>query len=72
MADARYFIRQVDEEWMIRFGEEDFGPYRTQAEAMLFAVEAARKLGEHGGDPEVYLVGQNGHFRPEWTYRPGA
>ncbi|HVY20139.1 MAG TPA: DUF2188 domain-containing protein [Bauldia sp.] len=69
MPNARYFIVQHDEEWLIKYDDEEFGPYLTQKEAMLFAVDAAQKLGEYGGaNAEVCLMGENGHFRPEWTY----
>ena len=45
MPTARYFIvhdrRRVDDQ--VR-GEE-YGPYKTQTEAMVFAIDAAQKLG---------------------------
>jgi hypothetical protein len=68
MPQARYFIVRNDDNWMIRYAEEEFGPYRTQAEALLFAIDAAQKLGEHGANSQVCLMGENGYFRPEWTY----
>lgn len=68
MPHARYFIVQHDDKWLIKFDDEEFGPYRTQKEAMLFAVDAAQKLGEHGENAEVCVMGENGYFRPEWTY----
>jgi hypothetical protein len=68
MPNSRYFIVQKDEDWVIRFGNEDFGPYRTRQEAMLFAVDAAQKLGESGQNAEVCLLGENGHFHSEWTF----
>jgi hypothetical protein len=67
MPTARYFIVRHDEEWFIRFGESEFGPYKTQNEAMVFAIDAARKFGAYGESAEVCLMGDNGHFRPEWT-----
>jgi hypothetical protein len=39
---------------------------------MLFAIDAAQKLGEHGENAEVCLMGENGHFRPEWIYGKDA
>ena len=47
MPTARYFIvhDQVQDEWMIKYGDDEFGPYKTQDEAMLFAIDAAQKLG---------------------------
>ena len=69
MLQTRYFILRNQDAWVIRYGDEQFGPYKTQSEAMLFAVEAAQKLGQHGDPAQVCLMGENGHFRPEWTFR---
>lgn len=68
MPNARYFIVQNDDQWLIKFQDEEFGPYQSQTEAMLFAVDAAHKLGEHGENADVCVMGENGAFRPEWTY----
>ena len=50
MSPTRYFLVQHDDAWMIKFADEEFGPYKSKSEAMLFAVEAARKLAERGAD----------------------
>lgn len=69
MPHSRYFIVQTAEGWVIRFGDADFGPYQTRREAMLFAVDAAQRLGEERGEnAEVCLLGENGHFHPEWSF----
>lgn len=68
MPYSRYFIVRHEDDWMIKFHDEEFGPYLTEKEAMLFAVDAAQKLGEQGENAEVCVMGENGHFRPEWTY----
>lgn len=68
MTHARYIILQQGDDWMIRFADEEFGPYKTKNEAMLFAIDAAQKLGEHGENAEVVLMGENNHVRPEWVY----
>jgi hypothetical protein len=69
MPQTRYFVvRKADDKWMIKFENEEFGPYQSQSEAMLFAIEAAQRLGERGGSPEVCLMGLNGNFHPEWAY----
>ena len=68
MPQSRYFIVRQQDAWVIKFDDEEYGPYKTQAEAMLFAIDAAQLLGEHGDNAEVCLMGENGHFRPEWTY----
>ena len=67
MSPTRYFLVQHDDAWMIKFADEEFGPYKSKAEAMLFAVEAARKLGERGTETEVCLMGENGFFHAEWS-----
>jgi hypothetical protein len=72
MPEARYFIERHQDSWTIRYDDEEFGPYKTQSEAMLFAIEAAQKLGENGATAQVCLMGENGHFRPEWTYGQDA
>jgi hypothetical protein len=69
MPQSRYFVvRDTDDTWTIQFEGESFGPYKSQSEAMLFAVDAARKLGQRGDTAEVCLMGIDGHFRSEWTY----
>ncbi len=68
MPHTRYFIVQHGDDWMIEFHGEKFGPYQSDREAMLFAVDAAQKLGKQGKNAEVCVMGENGNFRPEWTY----
>ena len=58
---------QRDDAWMIKFADEEFGPYKSKSEAMLFAVDAARKLGDRGTATEVCLMGENGFFHAEWS-----
>jgi hypothetical protein len=69
MPTARYFIVHDDaqDEWLIRYGDQEYGPYKTQDEARLFAIDAAQKLGAYGESAEVCLMGENGHFRAEWA-----
>ena len=52
---------------MIKYGDDEYGPYKTQDEAMLFAIDAAQKLGAYGESAEVCLMGENGHFHTEWV-----
>jgi hypothetical protein len=72
MPEARYFIVSDHESWKIKYANEEFGPYSSRTEAMLFAIDAAQKLGEYGETAEVCLMGENGHFRPEWVYGKDA
>lgn len=69
MQNIRYFIVRDRNAWLIKYNDEEYGPYLTQAEATLFAVDAARKLGDRGEHAEVYLMGDNGSFRREWACR---
>jgi hypothetical protein len=68
MADARYFVIQQDDQWMIKFADEQYGPYKSRSEAMLFAIDAAQKLGERGGDAQVHTMGENDRSVPQWIY----
>lgn len=68
MSHARYYILQENDGWIIRFAGDQFGPYKSKNEAMLFAIDAAQKLGETGEEADVVLVGENDHVRPEWVY----
>jgi hypothetical protein len=70
MPTARYFIVRNRDEWSIRYGSQEFGHYRSQDEGMLFAIDAARKLGAYGEIADVCLMDENGHFHPEWS--PGC
>ena len=67
MSPSRYFLVQHDESWMIKFANEEFGPYKSKSEAMLFAVDAAKKLAGRGTTAEVCLMGENGFFHAEWS-----
>ena len=68
MTYAQYFIGRDGDDWTIRFENEVFGPYNSREQAMLFAVDAAQKLGDAGRSTQICLMGEGGHFSPEWTY----
>jgi hypothetical protein len=65
---SRYCIRRQEDAWFIQFGGEDFGPYKSESEAMLFAVDAANKLGEQGEATQVVLIDESGQVEPAWTF----
>jgi hypothetical protein len=71
MPTVRYFIVQHQDDWLIRYGDDEFGPYKTKDEAMLFAIDAAKNLGSYGENAEVCLMGENGHFHTEWVAGSG-
>jgi len=65
MPDARYFVERLrahNYAWMIKFDDEEYGPYKSQSEAVLFAIEAAEKLNKDGEKAQVVIIG------PTWTY----
>jgi hypothetical protein len=65
---ARYVVVRGDGNWLIQFDGEEFGPYRTEREAMLFAIDAAYNLGEQGQPTQVVVLGDQGLPRSVWTY----
>jgi hypothetical protein len=60
--------RQDGDVWSIRFDGADYGPYKSEREALLFAVDAAKTLGEQGEETQVLLVDANGGIQPAWTF----
>jgi hypothetical protein len=65
---TRYLVVRQEDVWFIRFEGEEYGPYRTEREAMLFAIDAANKLGEQGEKTEVLVLNEDGATQPAWTY----
>jgi hypothetical protein len=65
---TRYLVVRQEDVWFIMFGGEEFGPYKTEREAKLFAIEAAHKLGEKGGETEVLVADEAGAISPVWAY----
>jgi hypothetical protein len=62
----RYLVVRKQDAWFIMFNGEEFGPYRSDREARLFAVDAAHELGEHGEATEVMLADAAGDIVPVW------
>jgi hypothetical protein len=65
---ARYLVVRHQDEWVIKFEGEEFGPYKSQREAILFAIDAAQKLGEQDDPTKVLVMGEAGEAKPAWTY----
>jgi len=65
---ARYMVVGGDGNWLIRYGGKEFGPYQTEREAMLFAIDAAYNLGEQGEEAQVVVMDDYGQPRSVWTY----
>jgi hypothetical protein len=64
----RYLVARQEDVWFIAFNGEDFGPYKTEREARLFAIDAAQKLGENGEEPEVLVADEAGAISLVWVY----
>ncbi len=65
MSDARYFVERLkahNDAWTIKFDDEEYGPYPSQSDAVLFAINAAEKLNQHGEKAQIVIIG------PTWTY----
>jgi hypothetical protein len=66
MAVAHYFVERLtvhSDVWVVKFDdEEEYGPYKSQSEAVVIAIDAAEKHNEHGEKAQVVIVG------PTWTY----
>jgi hypothetical protein len=63
----RYLVSRRQDFWFIAFEGEEFGPYRTKREAMLFAVDAAHQFGEQGQETQVLAADEDGVPHPVWT-----
>ena len=68
MADARSYVVRDHDGWMIKFEDEHYGPYSSHDDAVRFALDAARKLGDQGECAHVCMMGDDGRFRPQWSY----
>jgi hypothetical protein len=64
---TRYLVVRQGDVWLIKFDGEEFGPYLSEREALLFAIDAAHKLGEQGEGTQVLRLEENGELKPVWT-----
>lgn len=65
---VRYLVVRQEDVCFIKFGGEEYGPYKSEREALLFAIDAAHKIGEQGEEAQVLLIDEGGEARPAWTY----
>ena len=67
MPIAQYFVERLtahSDVWMVKFDDEEHGPYKSQSEAVRFAIDAAEKLNRHGEKAQVVIVGPHLDLRP--------
>ena len=69
MTRNRYIVVFHDGEWKIEHDGELSARYRTQEEALLDALNAARRVDRKGQDAEVLTQGADLRLRTEWTNR---
>ena len=65
---VEYTVQRREDTWFILYSGEEFGPYLSAREGMLFAVDVANKLGESGKDTRVVLMDSTGQPCSTWTY----
>jgi hypothetical protein len=65
---TRYTVVHQHDVWFIKFDGEEYGPYQSDREAKLFAIDAAQKLGEQGEETQVFVIDETGEPQLQWTY----
>ncbi|HEY7299414.1 MAG TPA: DUF2188 domain-containing protein [Xanthobacteraceae bacterium] len=65
---TRYLVVRHGNAWLIKFEGEEFGPYESEREALLFAIDAAHRLGEQKEPTQVLLIDESGEAKPVWSY----
>jgi hypothetical protein len=68
MSDARYYVVGDHDVWMIKVKDSECGPRASREEVVVFAIDAAQKLGTRGECAHVCVVDDDGRFRSKWTY----
>jgi hypothetical protein len=63
-----YTVQRREDAWFIVYNGDEFGPYLSAREGMLFAVDVANKLGESGKDTRVVLMDTTGQPCSTGTY----
>jgi hypothetical protein len=63
-----YLVTRERDTWFIEFDGEQFGPYNTEREALLFAIDAAHNLGDKGELTRVLSRDEAGEDTAAWTY----
>ena len=69
MTRNQYIVVFQDGEWKIEHDGELSARYRTQEEALLDALNAARRLDKEGQGAEVLTQGADLGLRTEWSNR---
>jgi len=65
---TRYIVVRDEDIWLIKFDGDEYGPYKSEREAMRFAIDAAHHLGDSGEDSQVLLMNEDGKPLAAWTH----
>jgi hypothetical protein len=68
MSDVRYYVVGDQDVWMIKVKDGEYGSCASRDEAVVFAIDAAQKLGTRGECAHVCMVDDDGRFQSKWTY----
>lgn len=64
----RYVVARQQDGWFIMFEGDEFGPYQSEREALLFAIDAAHKLAAEGERTQVLRIDEGGDATTAWTH----
>jgi hypothetical protein len=68
MPDARYYIVGDNDVWMVKPHGGESSAATNREEAVVFAIDAAQKLGARGECAHVCVLDDHGRFQPRWSY----
>ena len=68
MALAKYAVVRSGNVWTVRYDKQDYGKFKSQQEAVNYAIKTAYRIGEKGHDAQVLVQGIDNKLRVEWTY----
>lgn len=67
MTRLQYLVALEDGQWMIRYREHAYGPYKGRQSAFREAVDMAHIVSLAGGDAEVLVEWDHGQLDVEWV-----
>ena len=68
MALAKYAVVRSGEMWTVRYDKRNYGSFKSQQDAIDYAIKTAYRIGEKGHDAQVLVQGINNRLRVEWVY----
>jgi hypothetical protein len=68
MEKAQYFVVRHQGAWRIKAGYRTTGSYPSETDAIHAAIDFAEKDGMAGRDAQVFVQGDDRHFRAAWIY----